>query len=717
MATEEGASQVLSSKEPLAVVAPSELLAPLTPGVSEQQASTAEEPFFPASPAECAEEDKNEVDAAGEQSDDFLAARPVMESQSEKPSLPAAADELVERALDEDRSLASLLNADGPVRWPSAETLLHHVSCSLERRYLLYPGTMYITERYLCFKLSISHGPSFLEAAAAASASASSFLSFGYRSSPSTRIESAPVPNDEQRTSAVNEKEQFSSTRRGDMDASISPSINAHDVMASTSPPSRTGETGSATLWLVPFEAVTSVRKSSYLYLESALEVSTAFGLCNHTRYGGVFWTRPQSTPPAVKFLRFAAFSEPNRDAAYQYVMKAWMARLSLLALEGRLPLSIQDPGKQHPSAVSARPSGKSSSHTGIGAANGPEVPSDRTATSVDTPSPSGSAEMSRGSSRDWLKSMEPSPDIQVNGATPRESSAPVTVDIAYDIEAGQMFLEIPAFVWSAEQSTDAPEERVFEMFFADSSPLPRQLNEQLGHSELQMSTWQRLDATSDSTGGVAACVVPRYRTISYQVTVRRGLLSFTGHCTESQSFLRTPAALRDHAFPHSAMYEISVLTRDMPSSDTFLVRQRIFFDLSPDDKAWRVRVRAVLGIQWLARTVWRPFIERSVASQSRHAFEQMAKLMQSHIDTRWNRNDTTQLQERVRLLKGQPVFGIHWTRISSVLQSTCRGYGHAMENALGRLPPLLLYRLFLAQTVLLMTLSALCGYLLARTA
>jgi hypothetical protein len=712
MVKEESGLTVAQSNESFQSIADDLLEAAITKPQAQPGSDTGA-PLFSATTETCEGQEVTKAAVAGTPPQTSSVTGLGTESESERPSIPDAADELVERALDEDRSLASVLNADGPVRWPSVDALLHQVTCSLERRYLLHPGTMYISERYLCFQLSVSHGPSFLEAAAAAGASASNFLSFGYRSSPSTQSEPASTPSSGQRLEVANDRRPLSATRHSDSLASA-PVVAAgeHEVLTSASPPPRMVDTGYPTLWLVPFEAVTSVRKSSYLYLESALEVSTTFGLCNHTRHGGVFWTQPEATPSAVKVLRFAAFSDPNRDIVYQFVMKAWMARLSLLALQGRLPLTIQDPARQQSSiasgksAVGSGPEAKSRSECS------PEATADRTPASTGMYAAPNISEASPNSPKTLPKETQSNIRAEANGMLGRENGVPVAVEIAYDIDAGQILLELPPVA----KSRISPEERVFQMFFADASPVPRQLNERLGHTELQMSLWQRMDTSGDKLMEEAPGFVPCYRTISYQVTVRRGLLSFTGHCTESQMFRSTPLSLRDPVYPYGALYEISVLTRDMPSSDTFLVRQRIFFDISTaDSERWHVRVRAALGIQWLGRTVWRPFIERSVASQSRHAFELMGKLMVSRIESECSRDGAAQLQEDGSSLTRRPLGHRYWTQLRENVQLLCQSYSRIVLDALGRLSPPLLYRLFLFQTILIMMLSALCGFLLAR--
>jgi hypothetical protein len=643
-----------------------------------------------------------------------VASAPFQQGSSAGAMFPGAADELVERALHDDRSLAALLNADGPVRWPSSEVVLHQVACSLERRYLLHPGTMYISKRYLCFQLTSSGSSSFLEAAGA---SASSFLSFGYRSSPAANSGSAALAQAERRSVPEADGDAVCSAR--DCASSVASPRSASGNGTTVSPGSlaqqRASDSGSTTLWLIPFEAVTSVRKSSYLYLESALEVSTTFGLCNHTRHGGVFWTKPQEAVSGIKLLRFAAFSEPNRDVVYQYVMKAWMARLSLLALEGRLPLTMQTPSTQHALDNAGKPATQPGSENNMFIAGVSEVKNEPRTTKTNTAVTGGLALSNAVASQETLKTPDTSANGSVVESLSREDGAAVAVETPYDIDAGQVVLEIPAHITSAQTADKIPEALLFELFFADTATLPKQLNEALGHTELQMSTWQLIEPASDAAVHAASAFPSRHRTISYQVTVRRGILSFTGHCTESQSFRLTPPALRDAGYPYGALYEMSVITRDMPSSDTFLVRQRIFFDMQQIDKVWRVRVRAVLGIQWLGRTVWRPFIERSVAAQSRHAFEQYSKLMDAEISKFRAREGAAQIQHDPHASKPEPIIAVMWVVLASRVRSLVQRTARAVEQALVRLPPPLLARLFLTQTVLLMLCSGLCGYLLGQ--
>eukprot|EP00166_Cyanidium_caldarium_P002607 ctg_254.g105 len=314
-------------------------------------------------------------------------------------------------------------------------------------------------------------------------------------------------------------------------------------------------EAGHSTIWLLPFEHITSVRKSSYWYVDNAVDVSATAVLCSSLNGPRTEPTRSaagSADETAMVTVRFAAFSGVDRDAAYRILMKQWMARLSLMALEGRLPESIKASHRDKPDMSSAEAAAETSpSHRESRAA--PDASSGSPVTTVTT---------------------ETNHHETPNANSPEHP-------VAYDMDAGECELEIPLTGRDAASDLGS---LAFQLLLADASSLPRQMHARMAHTDVCLPAWQALSTAkaSEPKDKNATALTPAtgwHRVISYQATVRRGPLTFTGHCIEVHRFYRSAADSNAECWRH----EVLITTRELPACDAFRVHQQMQWQLRRD--------------------------------------------------------------------------------------------------------------------------------------
>ncbi|KAK4535118.1 hypothetical protein CDCA_CDCA03G1143 [Cyanidium caldarium] len=537
---------------------------------------------------------------------------------------------------------------DPPVVPPSQDALVRSIPCSIERRYLLHQGWMHVTEAYLCFETARSGSSYFFTAATGVSPA--SLLSRSLKGN-SAAASATEAP----RTAPANA-----------------------EAVETVAP-----EAGHSTIWLLPFEHITSVRKSSYWYVDNAVDVSATAVLCSSLNGPRTEPTRSaagSADETAMVTVRFAAFSGVDRDAAYRILMKQWMARLSLMALEGRLPESIKASHRDKPDMSSAEAAAETSpSHRESRAA--PDASSGSPVTTVTT---------------------ETNHHETPNANSPEHP-------VAYDMDAGECELEIPLTGRDAASDLGS---LAFQLLLADASSLPRQMHARMAHTDVCLPAWQALSTAkaSEPKDKNATALTPAtgwHRVISYQATVRRGPLTFTGHCIEVHRLYRSAADSNAECWRH----EVLITTRELPACDAFRVHQQMQWQLrrDPNRRCVHLHVRAQLGIEWLARTVWRPLIERSVASYGRQAFELFRELAQQAVRERHARtpSDTDAALRRGRSQRLPPV--------AAVLVHALRHVADAFTEGVARLPPALVTLLLAWLVVWIAGIAFLCGYLWAQ--